>query len=211
MIPKKGQCIVRKYEGRSLEAGGLYLPERNAYRTDVYEVVAVRGGEGSGAVPDGLAPGSLVAFATNPSETVQVDLGEQRFFTRRLSDALAVVGETGLAPKEPRPATGEVPDLHVQGVGEKVVIAGAPISGTYRVGALFIPYTRREVGRLNFGPVVSLAPDLSERTGIVPGAYALYDYHSTYGHFEGFDVTNEENVIALLEEDELAELRAGRC
>ena len=202
MIPKKGFCITRLVRSQGGTVGGIGLPESNSYGTDRYEVTSLNG-------ESGLRIGDHVVFAENPSRTVRIDFNGERLYVRSVDDALAVVKDGDGEAVQDAPYVASPPDVKVEGVGEKVVISGRRITGTYRAGQLLIPYERRELGRLNYGPVASLSASLSERTGIVPGMYVLYDYHSTYGHFDGFDVTNEENVVAILSEADVRHMEEG--
>ncbi len=204
MIPKKGFCVTRLVKRSDRTVGGIVLPQRNELDTEAYVVLSVNG-------ESDLSVGDVVLFAPNPNASIGMEFNGEKTVIRPLDDALAIVGHENVEYCSVPFSAAEAPEIgsSVHGVGEKVVIAGRRISGVHRVGSLFVTYERRELGRANYGPVASLSDSLSEKTGIVPGVYVLYDYHSTFGHFDGFDVTNEENVIAMLDESEVRHLDEG--
>lgn len=206
MIPKKGYCVtVRDDAVRSGSIGSIVLPERSLQGPDGYRVLASSGDAE-------FVPGDLVVFRNNPEGTVRMDFDGVQYLIRPVEDAVAVVGGVGMAEvAEQRPYVAEtLPDLGLRGVGEKVAVVGRPISGAYRIGSIFVTYERRELGRVNYGPIAAISEELSERTGLKLGQYVLYDYHSAFGHFDGFDVTNEENVVAALTEEEVRHLEEAR-
>lgn len=199
MISKKGYCITVKEIEVEQECGGIFLPERRTKKFEGHLVFST----GIGGNDLGFSEGDVVACETDCVNTVSMNFNGREYLIRKNSTVLAVLDNHGKM-KEQSPFIREtIKDMGICAYGQKVIIDPEKTKGYYKCGGIFITYERRELARVNYGTVMSVSGEVMESTGLKPGMVVMYDYHSTYGHMDGFDVTNEENVIAILTEEDV--------
>ena len=92
----------------------------------------------------------------------------------------------------------------VDPIGEKVLIKKMMNKDLETVGGIFIPETSKyKNSKIGVGKIVDIGDDAVEKYAVKKDDYVLYDYFSAYGDYKQFIITNAENILLVLSEDEV--------
>ena len=98
---------------------------------------------------------------------------------------------------------GNVKFSDVKIIGEKVLIEKLQKGDLRQIDGIYIPDSKEyKNSKIGVGRIIGIGNDAKEKYSVNVGDYVLYDYYSAHGDWPDKIITNGENIILQLEEDE---------
>lgn len=95
-------------------------------------------------------------------------------------------------------------------VGNFVLLKKLEQEDIRKVDGIYIPQTEHFANaKMGCGQVLELREELSEEYGVKAGDYVLYDFYSVHGDHKDTVITDVDNLIAVLTEEEAAKFVKG--
>src|SRR5574344_122424 len=161
MIAKIGYVSTTKVSSLKKIVNGIELPENRKPENDEFIIL----GFGFCTDSNDIKIGDHVLFESDPSHSVNITIDGKDIIFNQLNKAVAVVGEEDIESYRNDNFSVCAVKEKVVAVGDKIVIKRSKLSGYYKVGELFIPYEKRELGRAHNGTIIAISDECSKKTG----------------------------------------------
>lgn len=208
MRAKKNQYILSPIEQTEIMVGGIVTPEKRAKKTYEKFMVVAHGIENSEPV---IKIGSVVACSCDCSV-------DSVFFNFKGKKCLILPADQISAIFEDEYSEQNITDdvlpifpseQSIKAVGDRIAILRDPSPKDRIVGNLYLPTSNHEHTRAHSGVVIGIGKTASEKTGLKIGHAVMYDRWSTHVQEYEFDLVDSVNVIAILSQSDIEELKKG--
>lgn len=89
-------------------------------------------------------------------------------------------------------------------IGTKVLIKKLIKNDLRQVNGIYIPDSEKNKNqKIGVGQILEAGEEAKKDYGITPGTYVAYDYYSSFGDYKDAIITNAENLIFELSEEEV--------
>ena len=98
----------------------------------------------------------------------------------------------------------------VKAIGDKLMIRKLVRDDLRLIGGIFVPESTKNLNmRIGVGQILELGDGAKEKYALKEGDFVLYDYYSANGDWRDIIITDGENVILQLTEQEAKEYSDG--
>lgn len=89
-------------------------------------------------------------------------------------------------------------------MGKNVLIEKFSSNDLKQIDGIYVPESKKYLNfKFGCGRIIDLGGDIDESVGVSIGDIVLYDYYSAHGDWNDHIITNVENLILKISEDEV--------